>query len=288
MGRWGRAAAASVRIVSDRPELWLPGALAWLASVGWIPFVAAVARPPTAAELTFLGVRVVRSGAWPWNAVLIGIGIIGVIVLAIAAAAAGNAVLIAMLERRRASAGDGWRLMAIDVVAAVPAALSLLVVLLALVAVAPREFNAPDPEGGEILRTALRLLPYLALFGLTAAAGAALASVAGRVAGRGRGLRRALRAAPGLALHPPLAAHAVLGLLVALLYLAFAAILLGVLWAPIGARLESGGQIDFGTGLLLLGFVAIWLCVLLAGGAVHAWSAATWSRLIATEPSGRT
>ena len=31
--------------VSERPALWLPGALAWIASVGWIPFVVAVAPP---------------------------------------------------------------------------------------------------------------------------------------------------------------------------------------------------------------------------------------------------
>jgi hypothetical protein len=209
-----------------------------------------------------------------------------VVVLAIAATAAGNAVLMAMLERRRPSARDGWRLMGIDAVAAVPAAVSLLVVLLAIVSVAPREFNAPDASGGELLRTALRLLPYLALFALTAAAGAALASVAGRVARRGTGVRRALRAAAGLALRPTLAAHAVIGMVVSVVYLALAALLLGVLWAPIGAQLQGGG-IDVGIGLLLVGFVAIWLCVLLAGGAVHAWSAATWSRLIAAEATGR-
>jgi hypothetical protein len=28
--------------------------------------------------------------------------------------------------------------------------------------------------------------------------------------------------------------------------------------------------------------VAIWLCLVLAGGALHAWSATTWSRLLAT------
>ena len=36
--------------------------------------------------------------------------------------------------------------------------------------------------------------------------------------------------------------------------------------------------------LLLVGFVAIWLCLVLAGGALHAWSAATWSRLLAGPP----
>ena len=68
-----------------------------------------------------------------------------------------------------------------------------------------------------------------------------------------------------------------------LVFLGFCALLLGVLWAPIGAQLAVGGGFDIATGLLLLGFVAIWLCLVFAGGALHAWSAATWSRLLATD-----
>ena len=72
-----------------------------------------------------------------------------------------------------------------------------------------------------------------------------------------------------------------------LAYLALRALLLRVLWAPIGAQLAVGGEIDVATGLLLVGFVAIWLCLVLAGGALQAWSAATWSRLLATDaPEG--
>ena len=157
------AAAASVRVVSERTELWLPGALAWVASVGWIPFVIAVAQPPSVAELTFLGARIVTSGAWPWNAVLIGAVGVALVLLAFALTAAANAVLIALLARRAPSAGDARRILAVNVVMALPAVLSTLVVLMALVAIAPREFNAPDPAGGPVLRTALRLMPYLVL-----------------------------------------------------------------------------------------------------------------------------
>jgi hypothetical protein len=164
-----------------------------------------------------------------------------------------------------------------------------VVVLIALAVVAPREFNAPDPAGGPILNTIARLMPYLALLGITTVAGGALAAVAGRLAIGGRdGLAGILRKAPGLALRAPAATHAVVAFVAQLAYLAFAALLLVVLWAPIGARLAGGGDIDIGIGLLLVGFVAIWLCLVLAGGALHAWSAATWSRVLATEPSGRT
>jgi hypothetical protein len=71
-----------------------------------------------------------------------------------------------------------------------------------------------------------------------------------------------------------------------LAYLAFAALLLTVLWRPIAAQLGAVGEIDVATGLLLVGFVAIWLCLVLAGGALQAWSAATWSRLLATDAPG--
>ena len=289
MRRWRDAAAASFRLVSERPELWLPGALAWIASVGWIPFVVAVARPPSVAELTFLGARIVTSGAWPWNAILIGGACMALVLFAFIIAAAAGSVLIALLARRAPSGRDARRFLAVNLVVALPAALSTLIVLVALVSVAPREFNAPDPAGGPVLQTVLRLAPYLALLVLTAAVGAAVGAVAGRLAVGGRyGLTRALRVAPGLALRTDVAVHVLVAFLTQVVFLGFATLLLSVLWAPIGVQLSIGGGIDFATGLLLVGFVAIWLCLVLAGGALHAWSAATWSRLLATDVSGRT
>jgi hypothetical protein len=286
MRRWRDAAAASMRLVSERPELWLPGALAWIASVGWIPFVVAVARPPSVAELTFLGARIVTSGAWPWNAVLIGSSVVALALVAFGVTAAANAVLIALLARRDPSVGDARRILAVNLVVAVPAALSALVVLVALSTIAPREFNAPDPAGGPILRTALRLTPYLVLLGVTAGVGAALGAVASRLAlERRRGLVDALRSAPSVALQSAVAAHALVVFASGIAFLGFGTLLLGVLWAPIDAQLAAGGGIDVATGLLLVGFVAIWLCLVLAGGALHAWSAATWSRLVATDAS---
>ena len=67
-------------------------------------------------------------------------------------------------------------------------------------------------------------------------------------------------------------------------YLVVATVLLRVLWAPIEARLSEEG---FGVAvvLLLVGFVAIWLCLVLAGGALHAWGSVSWTRLL--EARGR-
>ena len=289
MRRWRDAAGWALRLASERPDLWVPGALAWTLSVGWIPFVVAVARPPSVAELTFLGARIVTSGTWPLNAVAIGVGFVVIVLLAFAVTAAANAVLIALIARRAPSLSDLRRIFAVDMVAALPAAIASLAVLVALVGVAPREFNAPEPAGGPVLRTIVGLTPYLLLLGLTVAAGAAFAAVAGRLAVERRwSVARALRSALRMNVRPPAAAHAILAFVVQLAYLLFGALLLRVLWAPIGGQLAVVGEIDVASGLLLVGFVAIWLCLVLAGGALQAWSAATWSRLLATDASGGT
>ena len=62
-------------------------------------------------------------------------------------------------------------------------------------------------------------------------------------------------------------------------YLVLAAVLLRVLWAPIEQRLALDG-IDVASALLLVGFVAIWLCLILGGGALHAWGSVAWTRIL--------
>jgi hypothetical protein len=286
---WPSAAGASARLVSERPELWLPGGLAWLATVGWLPFVVAVVRPPTAAELTFLGARLVTAGAWPWNAVAIVAAVLLVVVVGATAAAAGNAVLIALVDRRPPSPADVPRLLTVTMVSGIPAAIAVVLLVIATAGVAMREFNAPDPAGGPVLGTMVAVAPFLVVLGAALAVGAVFSAIAARlVMGRGTPIRSAVRQAAGLAVRRAPAAHALVSVLAQLLFVAFAAILLTVLWEPIGDALASRGGFDVPTGLLLVGFVAIWLCLVLAGGALHAWSAATWSRLIAAHHSGRT
>jgi hypothetical protein len=285
MRAWMTAAFASARSVADRPELWLPGALAWVVSVGWIPLLLAVARPPSDAELTFLGARFVTSGAWPWNAVLAGVGLGIVILVGFAVVAAANATLIAMLDGRPATVAAGRRLFVTALVAAVPT-MALLVPLVAVGAsIAPRAFNAPE-GGGAVLRLLQELAPLLAALTVAVVLGAALAAVVGRGSA-------SLRGAPRLLVRLGAAgwAQVAISIGIQVVFLVLSALLLGVLWAPIGSELDSG-RIGVATALLLVGFVAIWLCLVLAGGALHAWSATTWSRLLATGArsidSGRT
>jgi len=284
MRRWIATAVAAAGEVADRPALWLPAALAWLASVGWIPFLVAVARPPSVAELTFFGARLVTSGAWPWNAVLIASLVTATVLLAFALVAGGNAVLLAHLDGRPATTTDAVRLFGVGLLSALPAAVAVVVLGVGLAGVAQAEFNAPETGGGPVLRTIAGVAPQVVLLGIAAVAGAAWAAIAGRIAIRqGRSPLAAMRATPAAAARIGTAAagHAIATMVIAALFVIVAGLLLGVLWAPIGARLRGGGGIDAAIGLLLVGFVAIWLCLVLVGGALHAWSASTLSRLAA-------
>ena len=49
MHAWLARAGIAARLAADHGELWVPAALAWVAFLGWLPFVLAVARPPTRA-----------------------------------------------------------------------------------------------------------------------------------------------------------------------------------------------------------------------------------------------
>jgi hypothetical protein len=278
MRAWLSGTRSAADEIADHPALWLPGALAWTVTVGWLGLVIGVGRPPTIAELTFLGARIFTSGAWPWNLVA-GTGVaLLVVVFAFLLAAAGEAVL---LRGRRASIADAWRLAVIGLVCAVPTVVAVAATVAMAAAVAPGEFNDPDPGPGPLLSTVLRIAPLLVAVVLAATAGAAFHAAAARGVAAGRGVVSALREAPSaLAAAAPGAVLLAATLLVTrAAYLALAAIMLRVLWAPIAFRLASDG-IGLAAMLLLVGFVAIWLCLVLGGGALHAWGSAAWTRIL--------
>ncbi|MGH2445356.1 MAG: hypothetical protein ACRDGD_04875, partial [Candidatus Limnocylindria bacterium] len=95
MRRWLSAWLAAARHVSDRPALWLPGALAWTAGFGWLPLMIAVAQPPSEADLTFFGADLFTSGAWPWNAIALVAGGLALVAVAAGCVALGEAALLA-------------------------------------------------------------------------------------------------------------------------------------------------------------------------------------------------
>jgi hypothetical protein len=279
MRRWLSAAPGALRQVADTPALWMPGALAWLVTVGWIPFAAAFLTPTTSG-LTYLGSGLFSSGAWPWNAVAVGSGLLALVLVAFVLAAVAE---VALLGGGPEAPRQALEMAATALVLAAPALVLALVAALAAGLMAPAEFNAPGAEPGPLVRLAVRLLPLLLAVLVAVAAGAALHAAATRELLRsrrtsvgsaiGRGAGRLRRAGPAVVVH--VAAM----LLARVAYLVVAALLLSVLWAPIGVRFETG--IDAGAVLLLVGFVAIWLCLVLGGGAVHAWGSLTWTRILA-------
>ncbi len=278
MRRWLSVAAGSAQLVSERPALWLPGALAWIVSVGWIPLLVAVAQPPSQAEMTFLGARIVTSGSWPWNALLIVALVTAVVLAAFVLVASANAVLLDLLGQRKASVASAARLLRIALVAAVPGLIVFVLLLILAASVAPGAFNAPEEEaGGPVLAVLLGLAPIVIGLGVVVVLGAAFAAVADRTDGVRSAVRRLARiGAAGWV-------QVVCGTAIHAGFLLLSALLLRVLWEPIGVQLDIGGDFDIASGLLLVGFVAIWLCLVLVGGALHAWSATTWSRLLAAD-----
>jgi hypothetical protein len=284
MGAWAAIAGAAAAHVADRPRLWVAGGLAWLVTVGWLALVVGVARPPTVGELTAFGAGMATSGAWPWNLVAILAVVLAAAIAAASLAAAGEA---ALLGRHRFALSDLRRALGISAVCGVPVVLAAALLAIGFGTIAVIEFNAPVDGGGPLARIALRLLPLIGLGLVMAWAAGALHAAAARGLGPGRSVLGALRQAPrslraarGAAL-----THTVVATLLRIGYLVLAALLLRVLWAPIEARLVLG-QIDLAAALLLVGFVAIWLCLVLAGGALHAWGSLTWTRIL--ESASRT
>ena len=291
MRRWLAASSGALNHVSERPVLWIPGALAWVASVGWIPFVAAVVRPPTQSELTYFGAGMQSSGLWPLNLVLIAAGIVLAVTLAVGLVAVGNAALNATIRDRPVDRADVGRLFTTSLAGILPIALVAFALMIALIAVAPVEFNRPQADPDPVVRTLGRLAPLLALGAVIVVATAAYASLAGRAAIERGAVVAGLVEAPGLARRAGLAGivHIAVTAILGIGYLVLSGVLVGVLWAPIGLGLTNGEPIDATVVLLLVGFVAIWLCLVLAGGALHAWGSATWWTLLQPRPiSGRT
>lgn len=279
MRRWLAAAASAAQLVSERPMLWIPGALASTLTVGWIPLVVAVARPPTALDLTFVGEGFFSAAAWPWNAVGLGIGIVAALLGALALASLAESTLLTMLQARPLRGRAALRAIGVTIVAAGPAFVALLALATAAAIVARSEFVSPQLDPSPIARTLARIAPLIVLSLAVALLGAAWHAASIRLALRPRAtvggslLRglRSLAAGGAAAVVQVVVAFAIrIGLLV------LAAMLLSVLWAPIGARLGVD-SLDAGLVALLVGFVAIWLCLVLAGGAVHAWGTTTWS-----------
>ena len=286
-GAWASAAARAAGLASDRPELWIPGSLASLAFLGWLPFLLAVVSVPSAADLEFFGASLATSSGWPLNAVLLVTSAVLVLLAASVFVASGEAALQRRIDRllnhaapRRSLDDATARLWVVQLVAALPTLVALGVTVAGIAAVAPGEYQSPDIGGTVLVRIGVDVWPQLAITAVAVVLGIAYGAGSQRAAVRStRSLAAALVAgAVDLARHPAARMSLAGASLAALLgWLAVSWFVLQLLWRPIGAAMASGRVLESGTPLLLVGFVAVWLCLVVAGGALHGWASAWWS-----------
>ena len=276
---------AAGRMVSDHPDLWLPAALATMASIGWLPFLLAVVPFPSDGDLAFLASSVVLSPSYPLNVVLPAIVLICVVLSATLLSATGEAVLLRAITRVQGFAAggstddDALYVWITRVVASIPALVAGGALLAMIAAVGPGEYQSPQlGRGPLLLRIGADVWPFLVLefaaiaLGLAFAGGALSASIrtdasiSGALAAGFRDLRRhpVRRISQAAAIEAGLAAW---------LFVTWA--LLRLLWIPLGRHAQDGSLLSPVSLGLLVGFVAIWLCLVVAAGIVHALSS-TW------------
>ena len=290
---WLRHAALAWRVVAGRGDLWLPGALAAVTYLAWLPLIITVAATPRTSDLAFLGAGLLGSALFPLNVFLIATLVaLGVLIACLLAALAEASLLRAsgLGTPGRSFTRELEVTFSVMLVAALPAVALGAALISGIAAVAPAEWGSPDFGVPLAVRIALRLAPLLAAFAVVAWLGQAFGAVALRRA-MGRDslpVGEAMKAALRDLIRQPMRrlGLALTSFLTDLLAVALAVVLLRALWAPIGADL-AGGQLVSPTALLLLvGFVAIWLSVTLIFGALHVWFSTWWSLEIGVPDAG--
>ncbi|MGZ8481821.1 MAG: hypothetical protein ACXWWO_05125, partial [Candidatus Limnocylindria bacterium] len=200
MRRWLAEASTAAGHVSDRPQLWVAGGLAWAATAGPVALLLAVVPVPNVSDLTFFGARTFVNAAWPWNAVAAAAVAGLVVLLALWLLSLGDVAVLA--DRAGAPPGSAARAFAVTTTAALPVLVVAGASALVLAWVAPAEFTAPDTsDGGPMLRTLLAIAPLLGVLLATGAvAGAYAAAARALIVDRSTSLGRALSGAiPALA-----------------------------------------------------------------------------------------
>jgi hypothetical protein len=281
---WLDNGAAAARIAGGRGDLWLPGALGALPWLGWLPLVVTVAAFPRTSDLAFMGANLLSSSLFPLNVILISIvAALAVLVACLIASLAEASLLRAhgLGTPGRSLAREVEVIFSVVLLAVLPAVAVGAALVSGVAAVAPAEFGAPDLGIPLALRIALRLAPLLVAFILLTLLGQAFAAMAQRraVGPEARPVGEAAKSALRDLLHHPVRrlGLALTAFITDVVAVALAMALLRVLWAPIGADLGGGDLVSPTALLLLVGFVAIWLAVILAFGALHVLFSTWWS-----------
>jgi hypothetical protein len=282
---WGGRLRIAARVASDHGELWLPGALATMCSIGWLPFVLAVVPAPSDGDLAFLASSVVLSPSFPLNLVLPAIALVATVIAATLLSATGEAVLLRSMGRLQGFDSPGpiddlaLRVWLIRAVASVPPLVAAVLLLALIAAVGPGEYQSPDLGRGPLLvRIAADVWPLLVLELVAIIGGLALAMGALRASIRERAtLRGAMAAAAHDLLRHPLRrmSQAIVVEAGLATWLVATWALLRLLWVPISRHAQDGTLLG-PISLLLIGFVAIWLCLVAGAGVLRVWSSAWW------------
>lgn len=287
---WFGNAAAAANMAGARADLWLPGSLCALGYLAWLPLLLTVAGLPSGSDLAFAGARLVSSGSFPLNVMLLAA--LGALLLLTGClvAALGEAAILRASGRGtgRSLARDTEVAFSVVLLAALPAMVGLAAIAVGIAAIAPGEFGAPDIGGPILVRIAARLLPLWLVLAAALLVGQAFGAVTLRRAFEVEpgAFGSALRAGLGDLVRSPLRrlGVAAIGTAADLLAVALALVLLRVLWAPISAELVGGQLLSPQALFLLVGFVALWLVLVLFFGALHAWTSTWWSLELA--PAG--
>jgi hypothetical protein len=271
MRGWLSGALVAARAASDRAELWLPGALPPFAAAGWLVLLLTVAPLPDVAGATGLGLQVMASPWWPWNAVVLAVAVVSGLATLLLVVAFGEVALLMGLADPAAA----------DPLPTVPRAMGVLTlvtlpVLAAAVALAwlaaPAVVDVvavPDPTTPTFLRVLGVTWPYLLALAVVIVVAQAVGAAALRR--RGHGLGAVGRLVPRLL---PQAAVTMAAFVIGQLATAY---VLALLWRPLEGRLGDGGLAQPTTLILLLGFVWIWLVLVILAGVVQAWTSAWWN-----------
>jgi hypothetical protein len=282
---WLRRGAAAASLAGERSDLWPAASLAWLAYLGWLPLLLVVA-PPRVQDVVDLAVGLASSGSFPLNVAALSVAAVTGFMLLCLLAALGEVAVLRSLPAGPAGtesdAPEQATLLALAVVllAALPVLAAAAWLALSAADVAPAVYGEPGTAATVPARLAARLIPQLVALGVVAFAAQVIGGLALRhvVLEPGSGPASAIAGAFRRVARRPLrwlgvaAAAWVKDALLLLVMLA----LLQVLWAPIGASLGPGLLGSPQAIVLLVGFVAIWLSLLLAGGALHAFISAWW------------
>jgi hypothetical protein len=283
-GGWLENAAGAARVAGGRADLWLAGALAALPWLGWLPIVVTVGAAPRTSDLAFMGADLLSSSLFPLNVILISIvAALAVLVACLLASLAEASLLRAqgLGTQDRPMVREVEATFSVMLLGVLPAVAVGAALVSGVAAVAPAEFGTPDLGIPLAVRIALRLAPLLAAFIVLTLLGQSFAAVALRQAVGadavpvGEAAKAALR---DILRHPVRRLGvAITAFVTDLVAVALAVAVLRVLWAPIGADLGGGDLVSPTALLLLVGFVAIWLAVILAFGVLHVLFSTWWS-----------